>query len=66
MNYYVLEITIINVLSAEHSNEHGNAKTSEDLQNDMDMLAQTVDVAMKSYDENDDGYIYYGEFYRYT
>ena len=31
----------------------------------MDKLAATVDMALKSYDENDDGYIYYGEFYRY-
>ena len=39
-------------------------KTREQIQDEMDKLAATVDMALKSYDENDDGYIYYGEFYR--
>ena len=39
-------------------------KTKEEIQYNIDQLAETVDHAMKAYDENDDGYIYYGEFYR--
>jgi len=41
-----------------------HAKSKEEIQYDTDQLAETVDHAMTAYDENDDGYIYYGEFYR--
>ena len=59
------------LLSNLHSEEHQSkqplthAKSKEEIQYDTDQLAETVDHAMKAYDENDDGYIYYGEFYRY-
>ena len=42
-----------------------HAKTKEEINYQIDQLAETVDHAMKAYDENDDGYIFYGEFYRY-
>ena len=29
------------------------------------IVAETVDQSLKAYDENNDGYINYGEFYRY-
>jgi len=38
--------------------------TSEQLIIDMNRFAETVDSALKLYDENNDGLIYYGEFYR--
>ena len=41
-------------------------KSKEELHAEMEQLAETVDTALKAYDENDDGYILYGEFYRYT
>ena len=49
----------------EHATEHGT-KTSEELQKDLETLAEFVDGAIKTYDENNDGYIHYGEFYRYN
>ena len=30
------------------------------------IVAETVDQSLKAYDENNDGYINYGEFYRYN
>ena len=53
------------MLSDEHSEDFA-AKPEEVIQDEMDRLAETVDMALTAYDENNDGYIYYGEFYRYV
>ena len=41
--------------------EHGSQEQS---QYDVDILAKIVDEALKQYDTNNDGYIYYSEFHR--
>ena len=41
-------------------------KSKEDVQAEIERVAETVDTALKDHDENDDGYISYGEFHRYT
>ena len=46
-------------------NFHNYRRSKEDVQIEMDRLASLVDASLKVYDVNDDGYIYYGEFYRY-
>ena len=55
------------VFSEEHSNKAPDTETKseEHIQNEMNRIAALVDNSLKVYDENDDGYIYYGEFYRY-
>ena len=54
------------IISEEHSSKtpKTDMKSQEDIQNEMDRIAALVDNSLKVYDENDDGYIYYGEFFR--
>ena len=60
----------INICSEEHATHTDGAlpaaKSKEEIHDEIDRLAETVDMALKAYDENNDGYIYYGEFYRYV
>ena len=54
-----------NIFSDAHS-EDSATKPKDVIQDEMDRLAETVDMALTAYDENNDGYIYYGEVYRYV
>ena len=54
------------LFSDEHSHDEGGDPEGEDNYTPSEFmdLAQDVDEQLRLYDENDDGFVHYGEFYR--
>ena len=50
----------------EEHNEKINPGEEKKTDDTDQIVAETVDQSLKAYDENNDGYINYGEFYRYN
>ena len=57
--------TVITLFFAdEHEHEHGDYDDEEGDKLDINELAEEADETLEIYDENNDGKIHYGEFYR--
>ena len=60
MEYQIM----IYIYSAEHNDKARDTDEEKKSEDTDQIVSETVDVSLKAYDENDDGYINYGEFYR--
>ena len=49
----------------DHNNKHQNDADKKVTNTDR-LVSETVDQSLQTYDEDNDGYINYGEFYRLT
>ena len=62
-SYNFKQINIIYFALEEHNNKNANGADKKATDTDQ-LVSETVDQSLQTYDEDNDGYINYGEFYR--